>query len=67
MLRIKKLQLFEKMRSFCVTVYYILCISWIIKCLIIIDARCKHGDIEKKISIITSNSSSTEVMLTNIR
>ena len=21
---------------------YILCISWIIKCLIIIDARCKH-------------------------
>ena len=24
--------------------YYILCISWIIKCLIIIDARCKHED-----------------------
>ena len=23
---------------------YILCISWIIKCLIIIDARCKHED-----------------------
>ena len=22
--------------------YYILCISWVIKCLIIIDARCKH-------------------------
>jgi len=25
-----------------VSAYYILCISWIIKCLIIIDARCKH-------------------------
>ena len=25
-------------------VYYILCISWIIKCLIIIDARCRHED-----------------------
>ena len=25
--------------------YYILCISWIIKCLIIIDARCKHEDL----------------------
>jgi len=25
-----------------VSTYYILCISWIIKCLIIIDARCKH-------------------------
>jgi len=24
--------------------YYILCISWIIKCLIIIDARCKYED-----------------------
>jgi len=27
-----------------VSTYYILCISWIIKCLIIIDARCKHED-----------------------
>jgi hypothetical protein len=27
-----------------VTKYYILCISWIIRCLIIIDARCKHED-----------------------
>ena len=27
-----------------VTTYYILCISWIIKCLIIIDARRKHED-----------------------
>ena len=25
-----------------VSTYYVLCISWIIKCLIIIDARCKH-------------------------
>jgi len=25
-----------------VSTYYILCISWIIKCLIIIDVRCKH-------------------------
>jgi len=25
-----------------VSTYYILCISWIIKCLIIIDARCNH-------------------------
>ena len=25
-----------------VSKYYILCISWIIKCLIIIDARCEH-------------------------
>ena len=25
-----------------VSTYYILSISWIIKCLIIIDARCKH-------------------------
>jgi len=24
--------------------YYILCINWIVKCLIIIDARCKHED-----------------------
>ena len=24
--------------------YYILCIGWIIKCLIIIDAWCKHED-----------------------
>ena len=27
-----------------VSTYYILCISWKIKCLIIIDARCKHED-----------------------
>ena len=27
-----------------VSTYYILCISWIVKCLIIIDARCKHED-----------------------
>jgi hypothetical protein len=27
-----------------VSTYYILCISWIIKCLIIIDARLKHED-----------------------
>jgi len=27
-----------------VTADYILCISWIVKCLIIIDARCKHED-----------------------
>jgi len=26
------------------TAGYILCISWIVKCLIIIDARCKHED-----------------------
>jgi len=27
-----------------VSTNYILCISWIIECLIIIDARCKHED-----------------------
>ena len=27
-----------------VSTYYILCISWITKCLIIIDARCNHED-----------------------
>jgi len=27
-----------------VSTYYILFISWIIKCLFIIDARCRHGD-----------------------
>jgi len=27
-----------------VSTYYILCISWIIRCLFIIDARCKHED-----------------------
>ena len=27
-----------------VSTYYILCISWIIKCLIITDARCKQED-----------------------
>jgi len=27
-----------------VSTYYILCISWIIKCLIIIDTWCKHGE-----------------------
>jgi len=28
-----------------VSTYYILCISWIIKCLIIIDAGCKREDL----------------------
>jgi len=27
-----------------VSMNYILCISWIIECLIVIDARCKHED-----------------------
>jgi len=27
-----------------ISTYYMLCISWIIKCFIIIDARCKHED-----------------------
>jgi len=27
-----------------VSKYYILCISWIIKCLIIVDAPCKHEE-----------------------
>ena len=27
-----------------VSTYYILCITWIIKCLIIVDARCKHEE-----------------------
>jgi len=30
-----------------VSTYYILCISWTIKCLIIIDAKCKHEDYGK--------------------
>ena len=29
---------------FVVSTYYILCISWIIECIIIIDARSKHED-----------------------
>jgi len=28
-----------------VSTYYILCISWIIKCLVIIDARCRHEEL----------------------
>ena len=28
-----------------VSTYYILCISWIMKCLIIVDAPCKHEDL----------------------
>jgi len=28
----------------CIYIHYILCISWIIKCLIIIEAWCKHED-----------------------
>jgi len=35
-----------------VPTYYILCISWIIKCLIVIDARCKHEDTGKYSNII---------------
>jgi len=31
-----------------VSTYYILCLSWIMKCLIINDARCKH---EEKVTI----------------
>jgi hypothetical protein len=32
-----------------VSTYYILCIGWIVKCLIIIDARCKHEDCLKTV------------------
>jgi len=30
----------------------VLCISWIIKCLIIIDARCKYEENKEEISIL---------------
>jgi len=36
-----------------VSTYYILCISWVIKCLIIIDIRCKHKDNWQLCSLIT--------------
>ena len=32
-----------------VSTYYISCISWLIKCLIIIEERCKHEDKQMKI------------------
>jgi len=32
--------------------YYTLYISWIIKCLIIIDARCKHEDSQEHVASI---------------
>ena len=35
---------FKYLITLIISTYYILCISWIIKCLIIIDARCKHED-----------------------
>ena len=38
-----------------VSTYYILCISWIIKCLIIFDARCKHEECWKT-SLYSSKS-----------
>jgi len=33
-----------------VSTYYILYVSWIVECLIIIDARCKHEDGGMKLS-----------------
>ena len=38
--------------------YYLLCISWIIKCLIIIDIRCKNEDSHVLYSVIYSRKSS---------
>ena len=34
-----------------VSTYYILCISWIINCIIIIDERCSHEDNYWKVSV----------------
>jgi len=34
-----------------VSTYYILCVSWIIKYLIIIDARCKHEECQQNFRI----------------
>ena len=41
--------------SFRIRLYYILCISWIIKCLIIIDARCKLEDTSNKCALLILN------------
>ena len=35
-----------------VSINYTLCISWIIKCLIVIDARCKHEDQSHRFNIV---------------
>ena len=37
-----------------VSTNYILCISWIIKCLIV-DARCKHEDSHYSVAVIENN------------
>jgi len=34
-----------------VSTYYMLCISWIIKCLIIIDEWCKYEDLYSRIQM----------------
>jgi len=34
---------FRYFKILIVSTYYLLCIGWIMKCLIIIDARCKHA------------------------
>ena len=58
-----------------ISTYYILCISWIIKCLIIIDVRCKHEDNiyivqlaneENNFSIFTYNYSQYERSLVSL-
>jgi len=46
---------FQYFITLIVSIYYILCISWIIKCLIIIDARCKHE--EEWVFIVSAMSS----------
>ena len=39
-----------------VSTYYILCISWVIKCLITIEVRCKHEDVFKRYLLYCFNS-----------
>ena len=41
-IQLKLQNIFKYFIILIISTYYILCISWIIKCLIIIDARCKH-------------------------
>jgi len=47
-----------------VSTYYILCISWTVKCLVIIDARCKHEYSKQQVFLpITINIMSLTTLL----
>ena len=44
------------------SIYYILCISWIIECLIITDARCKREDL---LELVGTTARSSKYALTS--